>query len=213
MLEYIEAIQQLSSVLSVQRLNNRRRRRIARALVELHEAVVVALSDARFMLKLKPDEFGVVRVGISVLEKQVGTLAEIRRLMSSDPIRSILQIKWRPWARFNVLSEGKGNILTLTLADFYHLRPTELAEAEVDRYALKILRTSNPEMEESGFYEDGPKPSLLSALRDVDDDEDVILFATPKHRREARETVAELTKLNENLRMLIAREFKPEELA
>ena len=214
MLEYINALEKLTSIFSVDRLTAQRRRRIARALVELHANLEAVLANARLILKHKPDDLGVVEVDISLLEKQLGALAETQRLLSIAPLQSVLRIKWKPWPRFCVISEGKGHVLALALAAFYRLLPDEPAEAQVNDYTIRRLCQENPEDRDwAGVYDaSSGHMSLAEGFREAKDGEQVIVFATPQHYRQALRRVAELKKLSEKLRQFIAREFEAEEL-
>jgi len=145
MLEYLNALEKLTSIFSVERLTAQRRRRIARALVELHDNLELVVRNARLILKHKPDDLGVVHVDVSLLERQVGTLAETRRLLSTAPLRSVLRIKWKPWPRFCVLSEGKGYALALALGAFYGLVPEARAEAQMNELYYSPIPSREPE--------------------------------------------------------------------
>jgi hypothetical protein len=217
MLQYIEALAKLSAIFSESRLTHQRRLKIARALVQLHENLDEVLANARLILKNKPDDFGGIEVDISLLEKQVRALLETQRLLSKAPLRSVLRIKWKPLPRFRAVSEGKGYILVLALGAFYRLLPNAKAEAEVNAYSLQQFRKDNPgDTDWPGIFDADQKGGLVpfeEGLREVSDGERVPVLGTPRQYREAKQRVAELSRLAEDLREFISREFKPEELS
>jgi len=214
MLQYINALEKVTSIFSVDRLTAQRRRRIARALVELHKNLDVVLANARLILKHKPDDLGIVEVDVSLLEKQLGALAETQRLLSTAPLQSVLRIKWKPSPRLSVISEGKGYVLALALAAFYGLLPDEAAEAEVNNYAIRRLRQEHSlDPDWAGPYDaSSGHISMAEGFDEVKDGEQIVVFATPEHYHQAVRRVAELKRLTEKLRQFIAREFQVEEL-
>lgn len=229
MLEFLGVLEKVSSILSVDRLAAARRRRIAKALVQLHESLREVVQNAHLLLENKPDDMGGAAVDLPLLERQVAALTEVKRLLSTEPLRSVLPVKWKPWPKFTRISEGKGYVLTLALASFYGLQSGEDAKAEVNDYQVQVCGGQHPQdpkgsWENAGIFEDDKvegEDSLRAGLRDLrrgyglipfQEKESVPIWATPRQYQEAVERVKKLTELTENLRALIATEFRIEEL-
>jgi hypothetical protein len=217
MFDFLGALAKLSSIFSAGHLTHQRRRKIAKALVQLHENLDEVLANAHRILKKKPDDLGILRVDASIVERQVAALLEAQRLLSTAPLRNVLRIKWKPLPKFRAINEGKGSALVLALAAFYHLRPKAKAEAEIQSYSLKQFREQNPGNDEYlGPYDPDQASSLVpfeEGLREVHDGATMVVLATPQHYREAKQRVAELAIIAKDLRKFISLEFKPEELS
>jgi hypothetical protein len=212
-IEVFTVSEKLTSILSVERLAAQRRRRIGRALLDLHGTLETVLANAQHILARKPDEFGTVSTEIEFVEAQVRALEEAKRLLTMAPLNGVLRIKWEPFPRFLEITGGKGQTLILALAAFYQVRPTQIAEAEVTNQIVKENERLGLEDEGAALDAGMRYVSFAAGLREARDGEQVLICATPQHYRAAQARVAELRKLTDKLRRYIAQEFKPEELA
>jgi hypothetical protein len=208
-----ELIGTLASFFSVERITAHRRRKIGRALVQLHESLLTVVANADNLLESKPDKDGAAAVEVTLVEMQARALAETRRLLSVAPLRSILQVKWKDLPELKRIETGKGTLFAVALGAFYGLQGSNDADAEYLRYHRKSIGDEDSFV---ALLKGVDTESFSSAIIEMKSDsyleEVMFLYSTPRQYSDAKKNVDKLKLLTESLRKFIGKQFAPEEV-